>query len=207
MKTTVLQSTFSLPKMDCSSEESLVRMALGNKDGIRHLDFNLPARELHVVHTTSPVQVLAALAPLNLGATLQGTAPAASATNMQITVFAVPKMDCSSEENIMRMALGQERGVGSLKFDLRARELTVVHEGGAERLLERLQPLNLGARLVSSEPTAAATSVSAAPDDKAEARTLRLLLAINGAMGSNSTERASTIGGSWSTLSRARRRG
>lgn len=177
----VFQSRFLLPKMDCSSEENLVRMAMGGKEGIHTLDFNLPARELRVVHTAPADQVLAALTPLNLGATLQGTALEASTPGLHRTLFAVPMMDCSSEENLIRLAFAQEHGIWALDFDLQKRELTVLHEGGTERLLERLQPLNLGAKVVSSEATEAAATI-AAPDHRSEARILRLLLGINGAM-------------------------
>lgn len=45
------QSTFSLPKMDCSSEESLMRMALSGKPAVHTLAFDLAARELKVLHT------------------------------------------------------------------------------------------------------------------------------------------------------------
>ena len=96
-------------------------MALGGKPGVRSLTFNLPGRELKVLHTAPAEQVLSALQPLNLGATLHGTEPAPS-TGARKTLFAVPKMDCSSEENLVRMALASEQGVGSLSFDLQKRE-------------------------------------------------------------------------------------
>ena len=96
------------------------------------------------------------------------------------SIFAVPKMDCSSEENLVRMALAGERSVQRLSFDLQRRELAATHTGPAERVLERLQPLNLGATLVSSQ----ADEQTALPgaDHEGEARTLKLLLGINAAM-------------------------
>lgn len=97
------------------------------------------------------------------------------------TVFAVPKMDCPSEERMIRMALDGVDGVGELRFDLAARRLMVLHHGDATPVLARLEPLGLGAEVISTAP--AAGEPSAAPlDDAAEARTLRLLLAINAAM-------------------------
>lgn len=178
------QSTFSLPKMDCSSEESLVRMALGGKDGIRGLEFDLPGRQLRVLHTLPASQVLASLQPLNLGASLQATAPApaSAAGGHRRSLFAVAKMDCSSEENLIRMALGGEKGVASLSFDLQARQLTAVHEGDPDRLLRRLQPLNLGASLVSSEAAEGDFELLEPDDGPGEAGTLKILLAINAVM-------------------------
>jgi copper chaperone CopZ len=182
MTANLQQSTFTLPKMDCSSEENLVRMALGGKNGIKSLSFDLQARQLKVVHTTAPDQVLAALQPLNLGAALQGSAPAPAPVAVRKTLIAVPKMDCSSEENLVRMALADEKGIGKLSFDLHKRELTAVHEGAPDRLLTRLQPLNLGARLVSSDAAEAGFELLEPDDDPGEAKTLKVLLAINAAM-------------------------
>lgn len=182
MTANLQQSTFTLPKMDCSSEENLVRMALGGKDGIKSLAFDLPARQLKVVHTTAPDQVLAALQPLNLGAKLHGTSPAPSPGAVRKTVFAVPRMDCSSEENLIRMALADEGGIGSLSFDLQKRELTALHKGEPDRLLARLQPLNLGATLVGSEAEEGRFEILEPEDDPGEAKTLKTLLAINGLM-------------------------
>lgn len=72
------ESVFSLPGMDCPTEEELVRLALADARGIHRLQFSLAARELRVVHDGPPDQVLATLRPLGLGARLMGTAPAAA---------------------------------------------------------------------------------------------------------------------------------
>ncbi|WP_242353101.1 cation transporter [Anaeromyxobacter sp. SG64] len=95
------------------------------------------------------------------------------------TLFSVPKMDCPSEERLIRMALdGAE--IGELRFDLAAREVAVVHGGDASALLARLVPLGLGAAVLQSE--AAAASAGAVDSDAREAGTLRAVLAINAAM-------------------------
>ncbi|GAO04378.1 cation transporter [Anaeromyxobacter sp. PSR-1] len=108
------------------------------------------------------------------------------------TVFAVPRMDCPSEERMIRLALDGAAGIDELRFDLQARTLTVLHAGDPAPLLARLRPLGLGARLASSAASSAASPAAhgaevpgaavAAPDPGAEARTLRLLLAVNAAM-------------------------
>jgi Co/Zn/Cd efflux system component len=98
------------------------------------------------------------------------------------TRFAIPKMDCPSEENLIRMALADASGIGALTFDLKARELTVVHEGEADAVLARLVPLGLGARVLESAESAGAAPSPDPEGDAAEARTLKLLLGINGAM-------------------------
>lgn len=81
----------------------------------------------------------------------------------------------------MRMALARLDQVTRLSFDLGQRRLTVVHEGEPGLLLERLAPLNFGARLVETgevEPGAADEPVAPV----AERKTLRVLLAVNAAM-------------------------
>lgn len=100
-----------------------------------------------------------------------------------MTTLSVPKMDCLSEENLIRMALADVPGVGPLTFDLTARTLKVVHEGGPDAVLARLMPLNLGARVLGT--TQGAAPVTPPPDaagDAGEARTLRVILGINAAM-------------------------
>ena len=99
------------------------------------------------------------------------------------SVFDVPKMDCPSEERLVRMALDGVEGVAALEFDLAARRLAVVHRGGAEAIAARLEPLGFGARLVGTTLEASAGPPAAAPGaDARERRTLRWVLAINAAM-------------------------
>jgi Co/Zn/Cd efflux system component len=100
---------------------------------------------------------------------------------MTRTVFAVPKMDCPSEERMIRMALDGTAGIADLRFDLHARTVTVIHSGDTASLLATLQPLRLGASLAESTE-AAPQEIGAASSDAAEAGTLRVLLAINAVM-------------------------
>jgi Co/Zn/Cd efflux system component len=99
------------------------------------------------------------------------------------SVFDVPKMDCPSEERLVRMALEGVGGIAALEFDLAGRRLSVVHRGAVEPIAARLEPLGFGARLVesaeASEPAARAPSQA---DDAGERRTLRLVLVINATM-------------------------
>lgn len=56
--------------MDCPSEESLIRTALGDLSGIHRLDFDLPRRRLVVRHAGAVEPILTRLEVLDLGATL-----------------------------------------------------------------------------------------------------------------------------------------
>lgn len=70
MNDKIFKSTFEIPKMDCPSEENIIRMKLADIQGIRKMDFDLNKRVLEVVHISSPERVLAALLPLGFGAKL-----------------------------------------------------------------------------------------------------------------------------------------
>jgi Co/Zn/Cd efflux system component len=104
-------------------------------------------------------------------------------TNYQQSVFSVPKMDCPSEENLIRMAVRDVPDVQSLSFDLFKREVTAIHNGDPDTLLKKLEALNLGAVLRHSMTVASPGLPADDPArDAAEARTLRLLLGINAVM-------------------------
>ncbi len=99
---------------------------------------------------------------------------------MRRTLLAIPKMDCPSEERLIRMALDGLDGVEGLQFDLQARTLSVLHQGEPGPVLSKLEPLGLGARVAESHE--AGPAEEAGPEVRDEAPTLRLLLAINAAL-------------------------
>jgi Co/Zn/Cd efflux system component len=103
---------------------------------------------------------------------------------MKRTVFDLPRMDCPSEERLVRMALENKANVARLDFDLANRRLAVTHHGSPDAVLSDLTPLNLGARITSSEAAEESSPppglpARASPDERG---TLRLLLAINATM-------------------------
>lgn len=181
------KSTFSIPKMDCPSEENLIRLALAKESDIDSLIFDLGKRELHVVHRGVPNPVLQRLESLKLGAILQETEILTTSDSIEYreSTFSVPKMDCPSEENLIRMALSDLSDLNALSFDLSKRQVTITHEGDHQAILQRLTPLNLGATLIKSATVPSGRRATPAKDveeDAAEARTLRMLLTINGVM-------------------------
>lgn len=104
---------------------------------------------------------------------------------MKQTVFDIPKMDCPSEENLIRMSLRGIEGIQNLKFDLGARQMTAVHQGETKPLLNALEPLGFGAKLATSkdldekEIETVEQAVKGLETDPSEARVLKQLLAIN----------------------------
>jgi len=99
---------------------------------------------------------------------------------VRVSSFAVPGMDCPSEERLIRLVLARHQGIVSLDFDLPGRQLAVVHRGEPDAIARELAGLGLGATLTRSAGLdEASPAASAAPGE--EAPTLRVLLAINAA--------------------------
>jgi Co/Zn/Cd efflux system component len=97
------------------------------------------------------------------------------------TTFSVPKMDCPSEERLIRLALADEPAVTELRFDLDARTVAVKHSGVPVPILNRLERLGLGAAIVGSFE-AGSDDDRPATNPAAERRVLSWLLLINAAM-------------------------
>lgn len=72
---------------------------------------------------------------------------------MEKTTFEIPKMDCPSEENLIRMKLDGMSSIVHLDFDLANRKLTVFHKGGLEQIEKSILELNLGGKKVNTEKT------------------------------------------------------
>jgi Co/Zn/Cd efflux system component len=70
---------------------------------------------------------------------------------MQKTTFQILKMDCPSEEQMVKMKLHKFGEIKSLEFDLENRKLAVFHEGLADPIFIALKSLDLDTSLVSSE--------------------------------------------------------
>lgn len=176
------ESIFSVPKMDCPSEERLIRMALDGVEGLHSLTFDLAQRQVTAIHTGDAHGLLQRLLPLKLGAMLAKSQPASIDAGYRKSIFSVPKMDCPSEERLIRMAVTDVPNIQSMSFDLNAREVAFIHQGDADLLLAKLEQLKLGAQLRQSQATTADHPASDKNRDAEEARTLWLLLAINAAM-------------------------
>lgn len=69
---------------------------------------------------------------------------------MQKTIFKIAKMDCPSEEQMIRMKLGDLENIKSLDFDIPNRQLTVYHNENSEQIFKKLDSLKFDTLLVSS---------------------------------------------------------
>lgn len=95
---------------------------------------------------------------------------------MNKTTFKVSKMDCPSEEQMIRMKFNDVSSVKQLEFNLSRRMLTVYHEGKAEVVGEALSSLNMGSELMGTEQTEARVEANA---DQEQKKLLIIVLLIN----------------------------
>ena len=70
---------------------------------------------------------------------------------MDKTTFRVAKMDCPSEENMIRIQLDNIEAIKSLNFDIPKRQLVVLHEGELNKIERSIKSLNLGSSIEKKE--------------------------------------------------------
>jgi Co/Zn/Cd efflux system component len=67
--------------------------------------------------------------------------------------FKIKKMDCPSEENIIRMQLENISSIKKLDFNIENRSLTVFHEGDVARIAKSIKSLNFDSTLIRTTKT------------------------------------------------------
>ena len=72
---------------------------------------------------------------------------------MDKTVFEIAKMDCPSEENLIRIKLYDIESVQNLDFDIENRKLIVYHVGQLNEIETAIHELNLNSRLLETNQT------------------------------------------------------
>jgi Cd2+/Zn2+-exporting ATPase len=120
------QAVYRIENMDCPTEEALIRGKLVGLAGVVGLEFNLMQRTLTVQHelpSLSPVEQ--ALKAIGMQAVRMDEASAGQTTKLSIA-----KMDCPTEEALIRNKLGTVAGVTGLDFNLMQRTLSVRHADG-----------------------------------------------------------------------------
>lgn len=97
---------------------------------------------------------------------------------MQKTTFSITKMDCPSEEHMIRMKLSDLSNIEALDFDIPNRKLTVFHTGHYDKILGQLDALQFDTSLVDSV-SADNYHTTSANHTQGEKRLLWQVLAIN----------------------------
>ena len=103
-----------------------------------------------------------------------------------LSVFDVPKMDCPSEENLIRMAFANFEETVIFAFDLPSRKVHIYHPDVADKVGKAMKSVGLGATLFSCEivdkNTVQTALEATAINETREAHVLKWLLAINSVM-------------------------
>ncbi len=92
------------------------------------------------------------------------------------TRFRVGGMDCSAEEQLVRMRLQTVDGISAVAVDLLERTVSVRHSGTSDRIAAALEALSLGTSQLDSD----ASAVEDATDPRRQHNALLIALAING---------------------------
>ncbi len=72
---------------------------------------------------------------------------------MEKTIFEIKKMDCPSEENLIRMKLDEISSIKYLNFDIPNRKLIIFHSGQIDQIEKSISELNLGGKMLTTEVT------------------------------------------------------
>ena len=96
---------------------------------------------------------------------------------MQKTTFKISKMDCPSEEQMIRMKLADLTNINSLDFDIANRQLTVFHTDHYDQIFQQLGNLKLDTSLIDS--VSADNYTGKTYDTDRERKLLWQVLAIN----------------------------
>ncbi|RYM33588.1 cation diffusion facilitator family transporter [Brumimicrobium glaciale] len=94
---------------------------------------------------------------------------------MEKTIFEISKMDCPSEENLIRMKLDEISNIAHLDFNIANRKLTVFHTGNLDEIEESIISLNLGGKKISTEQT----DQTSFQEQKSQRKLLWIVLWIN----------------------------
>ena len=94
---------------------------------------------------------------------------------MEKTLFEITKMDCPSEENLIRVKLEEISSIKKLEFDIPNRKLTVFHSGQIDQIEKSILELNLGGQKLKSEET----DQTEFEENKNQRKLLWAVLAIN----------------------------
>ncbi len=94
---------------------------------------------------------------------------------MYKTIFKISKMDCPSEESLIRLKLDAMQSIQNLEFDISNRKLTVYHSGKLDDIEDALHKLNLGSELLTTEHSTESISTR----DSIQKKLLWTVLSIN----------------------------
>lgn len=93
------------------------------------------------------------------------------------STYRISKMDCSAEEQMVRMKLESLSNIKKLDFDLTNRTLSVIHSDDNEKITESIDELNLDSSLIECKPIDESKSILA--EESNQTKLLWTVLIIN----------------------------
>lgn len=96
---------------------------------------------------------------------------------MNKSEFLIKKMDCPSEENIIRMKLSDHKNIQLLDFDINNKKLTIYHCGDLSKIISSINDLNFNSSLLKTEEIS--EMELDAENDKEQTKLLWKILVIN----------------------------
>ncbi|OZA98154.1 MAG: hypothetical protein B7X52_01125 [Thiotrichales bacterium 34-46-19] len=161
-----------IEKMDCPTEESLIRKKLGGMKGVDSLDFNLMQRRLTVRHQLAdPAPIIAAVVSLDMEPVVESGS--VKSIGGPQAVFIIDNMDCPTEETLIRNKLSGMPGITKLDFNLMHRKLTVTHTLGVSDSIQKLL-ISIGMNAVPVANDAEQRQASNAPPSSSRKKWLML---------------------------------
>lgn len=85
---------------------------------------------------------------------------------MDKTTFEITKMDCPSEERVIRMKLDNLSSIKSLDFDLEKRTLTVYHDGMTSEIEKSIDDLKLNSKIIGIEKITTDLNIDTQKDER-----------------------------------------
>lgn len=98
---------------------------------------------------------------------------------MNKTIYKISKMDCPSEERLIRMKLEGIEEIQNLQFDIPNRKLTVIHTNNPDLITERIDELKLDSKLIETTAYNETVLTQAAFVNRNEKNVLIVVLIIN----------------------------
>jgi len=98
---------------------------------------------------------------------------------MNKTTYNIDKMDCLSEEQIVRLKLEGLHNIKALNFEIPQRKLYVLHEGDAKAITAAIDSLHLNSSLVKTQQVDAEQTSSFSNEAGQQRKLLWQVLAIN----------------------------
>jgi len=95
---------------------------------------------------------------------------------MEKTTFIISKMDCSSEEQMIKIKLQSFENIKSLQFDIPGRKLEVFHSGNNDAIFHAIDSLKLDTKLIGNETVTDDIFIT---DEKEERKLFLLVFGIN----------------------------